>query len=732
MLRGVTAVVVALGVFVSGGARAGEPGRDAWAAFVQSAEADHGEAGGRAAAFLRDHRPPGDEHLDLALLEHNLAFALRAREEFPWAREVPEELFLNDVLPYAVLDETREDWRPAMYERCRVIVAECGTATEAIEALNRELFTLVNVHYNTERERPNQSPGESMRQGRATCTGLAILLVDACRSVGIPARAAGVASWHDKRGNHTWVEAWDGRWRFVGADEPDPKGLDRGWFVGDAAKAIAGDDTFGVWASSWRATGRRFPLVWDPESEGVPGVDVTHRYRRDGAASGEGRAVRYLRAWQGDRRVAAGVRVIDAAGAVAGEAVTRAGTADLNDMPEVSVEPGGRYTLELELGGRVYVSAFEPDGAGAETLNLHAEAMSVALTRGEAEATVRAAWADEVERIRREHDAHAAGEVEWGGFTMRLLERSFGDAPEGGRSLWISLHGGGGAPVEVNDRQWRNQIKLYEPAEGFYVAPRAPTDAWNMWHQGHMDHLLDRLISEYVALRGVSPDRVYLMGYSAGGDGVYQLAPRMADRFAAAAMMAGHPNEAKPLGLRNLPFAIFVGGQDDAYDRNTIAEAWGTRLDELQRDDPGGYLHRLTVYPECGHWMDGQDREALPWMAERTRNPWPNRVVWYQDDVTHTRFSWLGVSPDDAKPGRTITASVDGQEIGVETPDDLHGLTVFLSDELVDLDRPIVVRVNGGVVYRGLARRTADAVAASLADRRDPRLAAPARVTVRW
>ena len=42
-----------------------------------------------------------------------------------------------------------------------------------------------------------------------------------------------------------------------------------------------------------------------------------------------------------------------------------------------------------------------------------------------------------------------------------------------------------------------------------------------------------------IAFYGVDSDRVYLMGYSAGGDGVYQVAPRMADRFAAAAMMAG-------------------------------------------------------------------------------------------------------------------------------------------------------------------------------------------------
>ena len=58
-----------------------------------------------------------------------------------------------------------------------------------------------------------------------------------------------------------------------------------------------------------------------------------------------------------------------------------------------------------------------------------------------------------------------------------------------------------------------------------------------------------------IAFHDVNPNRVYIMGRSAGGDGIYQVAPRMADRFAAAAMSAGHPNEASHLCLRNIAFA---------------------------------------------------------------------------------------------------------------------------------------------------------------------------------
>ena len=77
-----------------------------------------------------------------------------------------------------------------------------------------------------------------------------------------------------------------------------------------------------------------------------------------------------------------------------------------------------------------------------------------------------------------------------------------------------------------------------------------------------------------IAKYNVNPNKIFLLGYSAGGDGVYQLAPRMADRFAAASMSAGHPNDASPLGLRNIGFSIHMGNNDSAYNRNLVAEEW--------------------------------------------------------------------------------------------------------------------------------------------------------------
>ena len=70
-------------------------------------------------------------------------------------------------------------------------------------------------------------------------------------------------------------------------------------------------------------------------------------------------------------------------------------------------------------------------------------------------------------------------------------------------------------PCSVNDQQWRNQLQLYQPKEGYYVAPRAPTDSWNMWFKPHITPLFDRLIENFVVKHRVNPDKVYVLGYSA-------------------------------------------------------------------------------------------------------------------------------------------------------------------------------------------------------------------------
>jgi hypothetical protein len=149
-------------------------------------------------------------------------------------------------------------------------------------------------------------------------------------------------------------------------------------------------------------------------------------------------------------------------------------------------------------------------------------------------------------------------------------------------------------------------------------------------------------------------------------------------------------------------------------------------LDQLEAGDPGGYVHFARIYEGLGHWMEGKDAEALPWMATFTRNPWPTRIVWQQDDITHRRFYWLQI-PEDTALGDRQKLVATLQEASINIEGDLPvKLCLRLSDRLLDLDDPITVIVNGRTVFSGNVQRSAATILASLAERADPSATATA------
>lgn len=59
------------------------------------------------------------------------------------------------------------------------------------------------------------------------------------------------------------------------------------------------------------------------------------------------------------------------------------------------------------------------------------------------------------------------------------------------------------------------------------------------------------MIEDYIIFRDVDPNKVYLMGFSAGGDGTYALSERLPFMFAAFSPQAGHPNCSNTINLCN-------------------------------------------------------------------------------------------------------------------------------------------------------------------------------------
>lgn len=323
----------------------------------------------------------------------------------------------------------------------------------------------------------------------------------------------------------------------------------------------------------------------------------------------------------------------------------------------------------------------------------------------------------------------ATQQIKYKEYTLKFTTKIFGDKPADGRSLYISLHGGGGTTAKANDQQWENQKKLYNLKEGVYFVPRSPKDAWNMWHDYPMDELISKVVKDAIIMEDVNPDKIYVMGYSAGGDGVFQLGPRLADYWAAASMMAGHPGDAQIMNLMNLPYNLFVGGKDAAYKRNELVAEWGKRLDSLQAIHKGKFIHDTHVYPDLPHWMNRKDTIAVPWMAGFKRIALPKEIYWIQDDILRNQFYWLGTDISQAKQGLKAHVRVTGNNIEV-VDNQNQTLYIYLNDGILNLDKSVSVTINGKKVFNQKVKRKAEIIKQSIAARLDKSLIFNAKLAV--
>jgi len=228
--------------------------------------------------FLIAYMPEHDlRSLSAEFLLSHVQYAYRAWDDAPWKERIPKDIFLNDILPYANINERRDDWRVDFYQRFKPLISEARTPSQAAIILNREIFKLLKVQFSRQRPKADQSPYETIQAGTASCTGLSVLLIDACRAVGVPARLAGTPLWPDKSGNHTWVEIWDSQWHYTGAGEPS-EALDQAWFSAKASTAQRDHKLHAIYAVSYQHTDQKFPLVWDRDVDYVYAVNVTDHY----------------------------------------------------------------------------------------------------------------------------------------------------------------------------------------------------------------------------------------------------------------------------------------------------------------------------------------------------------------------------------------------------------------------------------------------------------------------
>jgi len=740
--------------------------------------------------FLIENMPASDlRSLSAEFLLENANLAFDAWEAAAWHDRISKDLFLNDVLPYASLTEEREPWRKGLREKCATLVAGCKTPGEAAQRLNEKIYPLFKVRYSTGRKRPDQSPRETMGSGIATCTGLSILLVDACRAVGVPARIAGTPMWTNMRGNHTWVEVWDDGWHFVGAAEPDPKGLDRGWFVHDAAEAQAQVPEHAIYATSFRRSEVYFPLVWAPEVKSVGAVNVTDRYtaKVTPVAADHVRLLVKVLDRPGGKRAEADLTVTDLGNSSAVQkAKSRGETADLNDFAAFEVVPGGNYRISATQGQQTARREVRVSTNGQEVITLTLAESSVALlpklpsyrpqpvekrlSAKDAEALKRALlgyfaagdeaqakwkFASRLEKLLRSNEPavrQAAWEayrsapihtqdqadfdgkrVNFGKYQSPYTVKAVGSRPTNGWALFIAMHGGGNAPKELNDSQWRQMQGYYRehPEAGgyLYVALRAPNDTWNGFYDDYVYPLIDNLIRQFRLFGDIDPNKVFIMGYSHGGYGAFAIGPKIPDHFAAVHASAAAPTDGETTAktLRNTQFTVMVGELDTAYGRYERDLRFKAEVEKLRGNRDDVYPVSVTVIAGNGH-TGLPDRDKIKEMYPAVRNPVPRELTWVMTDSVVTDFFWLQV-PHPAKQ-QEILASCRDNRFVFTANSGVTEATVWFDTRLIDFSQPVDVELNGATKTLKFSP-SLKTMCRALLRRGDPELAFSASFTVR-
>lgn len=181
--------------------------------------------------------------------------------------------------------------------------------------------------------------------------------------------------------------------------------------------------------------------------------------------------------------------------------------------------------------------------------------------------------------------------------------------------LLLYLHGGRGRGSDLTKLGWYPVPRMLDEGKHqvpfIVVVPQCPEG--ELWTD---TEALVSLLDEVMGTHPVDPDRVYLAGYSMGGNGAWYLAYKHPERFAAISPMSGPANTWWVDRLRGLPIWVFHGEKDEV-----VPERESREMVEALRAE-GGQV-RLSLNPERGHSppSDAEHLELFEWfLAQQKHN----------------------------------------------------------------------------------------------------------------
>ena len=335
-----------------------------------------------------------------------------------------------------------------------------------------------------------------------------------------------------------------------------------------------------------------------------------------------------------------------------------------------------------------------------------------------------------------------------------------GEKPKDGYPVFIYLHGSG-----PRENEWATGLRLarmFQDGPSMYIVPQIPQEGeWYRWWQRSKQWAWEKILRILLSMPEVDKNRIYVFGISEGGYGSQRLASFYADYWAAAGPMAGgEPLVNAPVeNIGNVPFSFLTGDKDYMFYRHLLTKTTGEKLDSMQRIYPNEYKHRVELIPDKGHSIDYTP--TTPWLAQHKRNAQPRHFIWENlemDGLKRNAFYNLQVLKEDnafrtqyeftANADNSIDLKVDAVKYNTTWKDPrwgidmlfskdltpaLHGhLRVFLSNQIVDLNQKVTIRINGKQVFNGKVKASKKALKLSQKLWGDPMRDFQHAVEVEW
>jgi pimeloyl-ACP methyl ester carboxylesterase len=286
------------------------------------------------------------------------------------------------------------------------------------------------------------------------------------------------------------------------------------------------------------------------------------------------------------------------------------------------------------------------------------------------------------------------------------------------KGLLIGMHGGGVGSGDASG-PWQSMGGPAKDQDWVGIFPEVLEKTERGWTDSGTEEWVMDLIDAAMRTWDIDPDQVYLSGHSMGGYGTWLLGAHHADRVAGLAASAGAPtpvygpdgtiiqiDDGVVPNLRNTRMVVFQSTDDPKVlpDANQAA----VRDVEKAKKRWGGYegFEYLEVHDRGHGYPEGGLGVLFEAITEARRESVPERLVW-QPTLDWKRQHYYLYWPTPAR-NAIVEARLDRAEntLRVLSRADLKGMELLLDERVLDLEREVVIVVNGEETHRGMARPT--------------------------